>query len=115
MDYTKDRKSIDEILEFLKTMRWTGTSHTQEQFEKYLHDYAERLQAALNRDRAVRNAANKRKPRRNCDVGTEHEQHQRFTAFCDAYNVVSCTKCPAYRSSSCELAWGQMPYEDEQK
>ena len=54
MDYTKDRKSIDEILEFLKSRRFEGGSYTPEKFEKYLHDYAERLQAALNRDREAR-------------------------------------------------------------
>lgn len=59
MDYTKDRKSIDEILEFLKSRRFDGGPYTPEEFEKYLHDHAERLQAALNRDIAVRNAANR--------------------------------------------------------
>lgn len=52
-------------------------------------------------------------PRRNCDVGTEKEQDLRFVDFCGAYSKVSCTKCPVYRSSCCELAWAQLPYEKE--
>lgn len=115
MDYSKDRKSIDEILEFLKSRRFDGGPYTPEEFEKYLHDYAERLQAALNRDRAVRNAANKRKPRRNCDVGDEREQRERFHDFCHC----KCDGCPINENDydqdfdDCALKWSQLPYEEK--
>jgi hypothetical protein len=56
------------------------------------------------------------KPPRNCDVGTEQEQHKRFVTFCNAH--IDCVDCPikAYwtKALSCGILWGQMPYEAEE-
>jgi hypothetical protein len=53
-------------------------------------------------------------PPRNCDVGTEQEQHKRFVTFCNAH--IDCVDCPikAYwtKALSCGILWGQMPYEE---
>lgn len=50
------------------------------------------------------------KPRRNCDVGTEEEQNERFLKFCTS---MDCQRyCPLFKADSCELAWAQMPYEE---
>lgn len=55
-------------------------------------------------------------PPRNCDVGTEQEQHRRFQTFCNAH--IDCVDCPikAYwtKALSCGILWGQMPYEAEE-
>ena len=60
-------------------------------------------------------------PSRNCDVGTEQEQQDRFREFCRHYeNEGECgigrseAACPAFqggRNPDCSLWWAQMPYE----
>lgn len=57
-------------------------------------------------------------PPRNCDVGTAEEQAKRFQDFCDDSQVDEdytsmCARCTLRREKHCELAWAQMPYEDE--
>lgn len=60
-------------------------------------------------------------PLRNCDVGTADEQDERFKNFCLSYyepfNVDGeCWKCPLFKTKTrCQIAWAQMPYEQEQK
>lgn len=53
---------------------------------------------------------------RNCDVGTVKEQTKRFWRFC---NEKTCEECqcplPSIKGGSCELFWGQMPYEASQE
>ena len=60
-------------------------------------------------------------PPRNCDVGTEEEQQDRFREFCRHYeNLGECgigryeAACPAFqggRNPDCSLWWAQRPYE----
>lgn len=60
-------------------------------------------------------------PARNCDVGTEQEQQDRFREFCRHYESEGeCgigryeAACPAFqggRNPDCSLWWAQMPYE----
>lgn len=52
------------------------------------------------------------RPPRNCDVGTEEEQHARFLRFCDKYE--GCEGCPLYKSvfPKCYVHWLQMPSEE---
>ena len=59
-------------------------------------------------------------PPRNCDVGTEEEQEERFTKFClkdrpcAAGGGVFCAfECPLNIIENCRLKWAQMPYESE--
>ena len=58
---------------------------------------------------------------RNCDVGTEEEQAERQKAYCRKHFTPdkvggNCRKCPLKdrRGWSCQLAWAQTPYEDEE-
>ena len=63
------------------------------------------------------------KPPRQCDVGTEQEQQDRFREFCRHYESEgecgigrSEAACPAFqggRNPDCSLWWAQMPYESE--
>ena len=56
-------------------------------------------------------------PRRNCDVGTEEEQYNRFTTFCRIYSN-NCNGCPFKQKSSlvdCVVQWSQMTYEEAKK
>ena len=60
-------------------------------------------------------------PVRNCDVGSEQEQQDRFREFCRHYESKGeCgigryeAACPAFqggRNPDCSLWWSQMPYE----
>lgn len=65
-------------------------------------------------DRMNKEAENGR-PLRNCDVGTEEEQSERFDAQCRKH--MGCLTCP-FRSKDggvhnlCEFEWAQMPYEE---
>ena len=72
------------------------------------NDAIDRLSDAAERE--------KRKPVRNCDVGTSHEQAKRFHAFCKSNkrpgDVYSCDRCKLNSIEDCELAWAQMPYEE---
>lgn len=49
-------------------------------------------------------------PARNCDVGTEMEQHERFDAFC--HNLL-CGECPCSRVPDCGVAWANEPFAPE--
>lgn len=53
-------------------------------------------------------------PPRNCDVGSEQEQSQRFDKFCFTNRTYEwgCSDCPLLKSVCCELAWAQMPYRE---
>lgn len=63
------------------------------------------------------------KPPRNCDVGSLAEQRQRFHAYCEKMqntDKACCGGCPIVKlrldgtiGNSCELAWAQMPHEQE--
>jgi len=52
---------------------------------------------------------------RNCDVGTEQEQFERWQAFCNKYDD-DCTGCPCDGITGtftrCFAEWAQMPYEE---
>ena len=56
-------------------------------------------------------------PLRNCDVGTECEQAERFQWFCDTRPCDMCTlKNKVNETLDCAIHWAQMPYkEGEQK
>jgi hypothetical protein len=67
------------------------------------------------------------KPPRNCDVGTEYEQSDRFAEFC-RHHEKGCglgygskgighpkVTCPAFKNIECSIVWAQMPYESEVK
>ena len=54
-------------------------------------------------------------PPRNCDVGTQEEQSERFDAHCRKH--MGCLTCPLREKDGgvpkhCEFAWAQMPYEE---
>lgn len=51
-------------------------------------------------------------PLRNCDVGTEMEQHERFEAFC---HKTLCSECPAYGKPFCGVAWTNAPFAPDKK
>ena len=55
-------------------------------------------------------------PRRNCDVGTEEEQSDRFLQYCtDITNGTGiCKKCPLRINNKgcCYFIWAQLPYEE---
>ena len=69
------------------------------------------LEALLNMAKAAL-----AEPARNCDVGTEEEQAQRFNDFCRIGEKSYCSDCPLWDSGTighyCELRWAQMPYEE---
>lgn len=51
-------------------------------------------------------------PLRQCDVGTAEEQSKRHDEFCCIH---TCRKdCPLFKADSCELAWAQMTYEEQE-
>jgi len=56
-------------------------------------------------------------PPRNCDVGTEREQHVRFTNYCNAHG--DCVDCPIkakwHTALSCGILWAQLPYEAKEE
>lgn len=81
------------------------------------------LRAWAEYDEAISHArAALAKPPRNCDVGTEQEQQDRFREFCRRYESEgecgigrSEAACPAFqggRNPDCSLWWAQMPYEE---
>ena len=61
-----------------------------------------RLSSAIERE--------KRKPIRNCDVGTAHEQEMRLEEICDSHECNS--DCPLFNYDCSPLSWAQMPYEE---
>ena len=69
-----------------------------QQTATYMTDIISDVQAALA------------KPPRNCDVGTAEEQAERYFDYCKRYPM--CEGCPHCAISECELAWGQMQYEE---
>lgn len=60
---------------------------------------------------------------RNCDMGTEHEQYERFERYCDNFGRYfdgepKCNDCPLWmhvfkEGGKCEFSWAQMPCEGE--
>lgn len=48
-------------------------------------------------------------PPRNCDVGTEQEQFERFDRWCNSREL---KKCCGVCCRKCLIAWSQMPYEE---
>lgn len=58
------------------------------------------------------------KPQRNCDVGTETEQQDRFDAFChNPEDCRDCRDCNANRMGfvDCRIVWANMPYQENTK
>ena len=58
-------------------------------------------------------------PPRNCDVGTEQEQAERYVRYCDEFtrDGMHCETCPCCGKTSfgkCEFAWAQMPYKEQE-
>lgn len=56
-------------------------------------------------------------PLSNCNVGTAEEQAKRMDAYCASHGERigcgwRCENCPLRSIERCELAWGQMPYEE---
>lgn len=51
-------------------------------------------------------------PSRNCDVGTEQEQFERFDRWCNSREL---KKCCGVCCRKCLIAWSQMPYEEVKK
>ena len=54
------------------------------------------------------------RPKRNCNVGTQEEQDERFRNFCAKYIGGTCTGCKLQDCglAECALAWAQLPYEE---
>ena len=66
-------------------------------------------------------------PLKNCEVGTEYEQSERFAEFC-RHHQKGCglgygskgighpkVTCPAFKNIECSVVWSLMPYESEVK
>lgn len=56
-------------------------------------------------------------PPRNCDVGTELEQAERYVSYCDKFTLGGkhCETCPCCGKipfGKCEFAWANMPYKE---
>lgn len=51
-------------------------------------------------------------PPRNCDVGTEEEQFERFDRWCNSKSIKDCWGLGCRK---CLVAWSQMQYEEEKK
>lgn len=56
-------------------------------------------------------------PARNCDVGTELEQAERYRSYCDKFTLggMHCETCPCCGKipfGKCEFAWANMPYKE---
>lgn len=54
-------------------------------------------------------------PPRNCDVGAEQEQAERYRSYCDKFTLggMHCETCPCCGKipfGKCEFAWANMPY-----
>ena len=75
--------------------------------------YAREVVADLRKEANRLEAAVKREPARNCDVGTVEDQLVRFDRFCGA--KVHCRECVLRNSCSCKFAWAQLPYVDRKK
>lgn len=71
--------------------------------------------------RDIARDALKERPK-NCEVGTAEQQANRFLEFCSKdrpmisqplRNQTICPlECPFNKSTSCDLAWAQMPYKE---
>ena len=82
---------------------------------------ADRLEAARRRERGEIERLKERP--KNCEVGTAEQQANRFLEFCNKdrpmisqhlRNQTICPlECPFNKSKNCNLAWAQMPYEEE--
>ena len=55
-------------------------------------------------------------PPRQCDMGTAHEQAQRFGQFCHKNRKMEkcCGDCPAFGTADCQFIWGQMHYNESE-
>lgn len=106
-----------------------------------LRIWADRIDAAAKRERAISNALLAIKGKmiphpdpenapplypgnaaalRNCDVGTAEEQYRRFRTMCDSKDAKQCSTCMfrqnCYTSrDKCFARWAQLPYEAEKK
>lgn len=107
----------DASREFCHLLR---NSKHLEVFDKYKHAEVSKIGDAIANAGIVLS-----EPARNCDVGTEQEQQDRFREFCRHYESEgkcgigrSEAACPAFqggRNPDCSLWWAQMPYESEAK
>ena len=64
-------------------------------------------------------------PLKNCEVGTEYEQSERFSEFCRHHQkgcglgygskgiVHPKVTCPAFKNIECSVVWSLMPYKKE--
>ena len=89
--------SITELIEQLKAMpeKMEGCNSEGEFVVLNTHKLAESLKKDL----------------RNCDVGTEKEQTERFFKFCSPQKCNECKLYTEYTFYECVLRWSQMSYE----
>ena len=109
---TNSNKAMRDALEYASRVlaKWRQVSP----FSAW-NEYGE----AIDRCNAAR-----REPQRNCDVGTLTEQQKRFHDFCEKMqhtDKACCGGCPIVHlrmkgviNNSCELAWAQMPYDEDE-
>lgn len=125
------KKEQETSAHILKEMRDVFNRSWYDIDREWAHDLADRLEAAHRRELFEAEAsaleiagyieAARRKPARNCDVGTPETQVVRMSAFCLGHQphgeVTNCPGCPIKSGSYflCALRWGQMPYEGEPK
>ena len=84
-----------------------GTITGESVDRKTVDAWANRLCEIISRDLAI--------TLRNCDVGTADEQSERFTKYCKMFPICrGCECCGKVLLGRCELAWAQMPYEEEE-
>ena len=80
---------------------WIAENCNDQQTAKYMNDIIAMAQAALTA------------PPRNCDIGTEQEQAERYSAFCSRFpKCIGCPCCGKIRYNHCQFVWAQMPFEE---
>ena len=89
------REACADIAEYAKT----ATCHTEDaHLLGYLNQIERWAEAALSA------------PPRNCDVGTEKEQTERFFKFCSPQKCNECKLFTEHTFYECVLRWSQIPY-----
>ena len=100
--YEQMREALEQLVDY-----YQGYCRSCTHIAPVLHALVDNARAALS------------SKKRNCDVGTSEEQAGRFKRNCGT-GIPACKSCKvrAYIKENnlkccCELAWAQMPYEEE--
>lgn len=111
---------MDKMLTTKKKVRNMKTIHNGNYVPQTVHNMAA-MRDALVAVKKLFDACHEKvnralaAPARQCDVGTEEEQEDRYIKFCDSHtkNHGNCISCPACNiRGRCEFNWAQTPYEE---